>query len=40
MDEYVRLVYLETGKFPKDEIYGINSQLCRAALSVVLNYND
>lgn len=30
-------VYLLTDKFPKDEIYGLTSQLRRAILSVVLN---
>jgi len=30
-------VYLLTDKFPKDEIYGLTSQLRRAAISVVLN---
>ena len=29
--------YLETKKFPKEEIYGITSQLRRAALSVPVN---
>jgi four helix bundle protein len=30
-------VYLLTNKFPKDELFGITSQLRRAVLSVVLN---
>lgn len=38
MDEYAHLVYELTRKFPKEEIYGITSQLRRAALSVILNY--
>jgi len=38
MDEYAHLVYKQTRSFPKDELYGIVSQLRRAALSVVLNY--
>jgi four helix bundle protein len=38
MDEYAHLVYALTKKFPKDEIYGVTSQLRRAALSVILNY--
>ena len=38
MDEYAHLVYKLTRDFPKEEIYGITSQLRRAALSVILNY--
>lgn len=38
MDEYVHLVYFLTKLFPNDELYGVISQLRRAALSVVLNY--
>jgi len=38
MDEYAHLVYEITGNFPKEEIYGITSQLRRASLSVILNY--
>lgn len=38
MDDYAFGVYAVTKKFPKDEIYGITSQLRRAALSVILNY--
>jgi len=30
-------IYLATRKFPKDEVYGISSQLRRAALSVPTN---
>jgi four helix bundle protein len=30
-------IYLETKKFPKDEIYGITSQLRRAAISIPTN---
>lgn len=36
--EYVRLVYKITKEFPKDELYGMTSQLRRSALSVMLNY--
>lgn len=38
MDEYVHSVYKLTKKFPKDELYGVTSQLRRSSLSVVLNY--
>jgi len=38
MDNYAHLVYRITKKFPKEELYGIVSQLRRAALSVILNY--
>lgn len=38
MDEYAHLVYKITKNFPKDELYGVVSQLRRAALSVILNY--
>src|SRR3990167_10139075 len=38
MDTYVNRVYDVTRKFPKDEMFGVTSQLRRATLSVVLNY--
>ena len=38
MNEFVKEVYNETKAFPKEEIYGLTSQLRRAALSVILNY--
>ncbi|NTW29685.1 MAG: four helix bundle protein [Candidatus Moranbacteria bacterium] len=38
MDEFARITYQVTRGFPRDEIYGLTSQLRRAALSVVLNY--
>ena len=38
MDEYAHLVYKITKSFPREEIYGVISQLRRAALSVILNY--
>jgi len=38
MDEYVNKSYDYTEKFPKSELFGLTSQLRRAALSVILNY--
>ncbi|MCX6741457.1 MAG: four helix bundle protein [Candidatus Parcubacteria bacterium] len=38
MDDYVHLVYQFAKDFPKHELYGVVSQLRRAALSVILNY--
>jgi len=38
MDEYVHFVYKLAKAFPKDELYGVISQLRRSALSVILNY--
>ena len=38
MDAYVRLSYKVSRELPKDELYGIVSQLRRSALSVILNY--
>jgi four helix bundle protein len=38
MDQYVRLAYKISKELPKDELYGVVSQLRRAALSVILNY--
>ncbi len=38
MDEYVHLIYGFTRNFPKEEMYGVTSQLRRASLSVILNY--
>lgn len=38
MDEYAHLVYKITRNFPEEELYGVTSQLRRAALSVILNY--
>ena len=38
MDAYAHLVYFLTKSFPRDELYGVTSQLRRAALSVALNY--
>jgi len=36
-DEIVLLIYRSTLKFPREEIYGLSSQMRRAAVSVVSN---
>lgn len=36
-DELAYQVYIESKKFPREEIYGITSQLRRAALSISIN---
>lgn len=38
MNEYTHFVYALTRNFPKEELYGVTSQLRRSALSVILNY--
>lgn len=38
MDAYAHFVYAATKKLPKEELFGITSQLRRSALSVVLNF--
>ena len=38
MNEYAHLVYGFTRNFPRQELFGITSQLRRAAVSVVVNY--
>lgn len=38
MDKYTHLIYKISKKFPREELYGVTSQLRRASLSVILNY--
>jgi len=38
VNELVHLVYRVTKYFPRDELYGVTSQLRRAVLSIILNY--
>lgn len=38
MNAYVHLVYKATKDFPRDELYGVTSQIRRSSLSVILNY--
>lgn len=38
MDEFVHRAYGLTKNFPKEELYGVVSQLRRASLSIILNY--
>ncbi len=38
MDNYAHSIYKVTNNFPREEVYGITSQLRRSGLSVVLNY--
>jgi four helix bundle protein len=38
IDEYVHAIYKLTKKFPREEMYGVISQIRRSALSIMLNY--
>ncbi len=38
MHQYAKKVYRVTKNFPRDELFGMVSQLRRSALSVILNY--
>jgi four helix bundle protein len=38
MHRFVRYVYRVTRNYPKEELYGITSQIRRSALSIILNY--
>ena len=38
MDEYAHLIYKISRQFPKEELYGVTSQIRRSALSVALNF--
>lgn len=38
MDDYVHFIYRITKDFPKEELYGVISQIRRATLSIILNY--
>ena len=38
MDKYVHSVYRLSRNFPKEELYGVTSQIRRSSLSVILNY--
>ncbi len=38
IDTFVHLIYSISRGFPREEIYGVTSQIRRAALSIALNY--
>ena len=38
INDYIHLIYKITRNFPREEVYGVTSQLRRSSLSVMLNY--
>lgn len=38
MDDFTHLTYRFTKSFPREELFGVTSQLRRASISVILNY--
>lgn len=38
INEYIHFIYGLTKKFPKEEMYGVTSQIRRAVISIMLNY--
>ena len=38
INDYLHLIYKITRNFPREEVYGVTSQLRRSSLSVMLNY--
>lgn len=40
IDEFVHAIYDMTDMLPREELFGVKSQLRRAALSIALNYTE